>query len=161
MRTSCNNSSTDMEDALRMFTDYLHKRSLRVTEVREVIVRVALERSGHFQVEDLVQDIRAAGHDVSKATVYRAMPLLVDSGIVQPTDVSADRRHFEASFGREHHDHLICNRCRRMVEFSFEAFEMLERAIAAKYDFELIDHRHELIGLCGPCRRAKEHDDAN
>jgi Fur family ferric uptake transcriptional regulator len=150
-----------MEDALRVFTDYLHKRSLRITDVREAIVRAALERSGHFQVEDLVEDIRKAGHEVSKATVYRAMPLLVESGIVQPTDVSADRRHFEATFGREHHDHLICSHCHGVVEFYFEAFEMLQREVAAKYDFVLTDHIHELIGVCGTCRRAQARSDAN
>jgi Fur family ferric uptake transcriptional regulator len=144
-----------MDEALTKFRTFLHRRSLRATDVRDAIVRAVVARAGHFRVEDLVEDVRSEGHDVSAATVYRALPLLVDAGIIQPTEVSRDRRLYETSFGRIHHDHLICRDCRRVVELQFEAFEMLERALAAKYDFELLAHHHELIGICGACRSAK------
>jgi Fur family ferric uptake transcriptional regulator len=76
--------------------------------------------------------------------------------MIEQTEVSGERRFYEAIFGREHHDHLICKRCHRVVEFQFEAFEMLQREVAAKYDFVLVDHFHELIGICAACRRAGE-----
>lgn len=142
-----------VEEALQRFREFLHGRSLRITDVREAIVRAAVTRADHFRVEDLVEDLRRAGMDVSAATVYRALPLLVEASIIEPTELSGSRRYYEAAFGRDHHDHLICRSCHKVVEFQFEAFEMLQREVAAKYDFQLTDHVHELIGICGSCRR--------
>jgi len=155
MRTRRNNGAVaqaTMNEALTSFRDFLHRRSLRVTDVREAIVRAALERPGHFRVEDLVEDLRGLGVEVSAATVYRALPLLIEAKIIEPTEVSGERRFYEAVFGREHHDHLICRSCHKVVEFQFEAFEMLQREVAAKYNFQLIDHFHELIGICASCQ---------
>jgi Fur family ferric uptake transcriptional regulator len=139
--------------ALSNFQAFLQRRSLRVTGVRRAIVEAALEQRHHFQAEDLLSAVRARGHAVSPATVYRALPLLLEAGLIQSTEVSGERRRFEISYGRQHHDHLICRGCNKVVEFHFEAFAMLEREIAKKYGFELLDHVHELIGLCDRCRR--------
>lgn len=147
-----------MHDALDSFRSFLHQRALRATDVREAIVRAAVARPGHFRVEDLVGEVQKAGLNVSAATVYRALPLLVEAGIIQPTEVSGERRFYEAIFGREHHDHLICRECHRVVEFQFEAFEMLEREVAVKYGFSLVAHHHELIGVCPECRAARTPD---
>jgi len=158
MRTRRNKATVadaTMNEAIDSFRTFLHQRSLRATDVREAIVRAALDRRGHFHVEELTADVRAGGFDVSVASVYRALPLLIEAGIIQPTEVSGEKRSYEAVFGREHHDHLICRDCRRVVEFQFEAFEMLQRDVAAKYDFELVDHYHELIGVCADCRARK------
>lgn len=142
--------------AIEQFRGFLRGRALRVTEVREAIVRAVLLRGEHFSVEELVLDLRGQGIDASRATVYRALPLLMEAGIVQPTMLSGDRRSYEAAFGKAHHDHLICSGCGKVVEFHFEAFEMLQRDLAAKYGFRLTAHFHELIGLCGTC----QHDEA-
>lgn len=144
-----------IERALVKLRDVLAKKALRMTTVREAIVRAALARQGHFEVQTLASDLRDKGvHEASVATVYRTMPLLVEAGIVKQTMLSAGESHrYEAAFEREHHDHLVCESCGKMIEFHFEAFEMLQRDLAAKYDFELTGHVHELIGLCGECRR--------
>ena len=144
-----------MQEALESFRDFLHSRRLRMTDVRAAILRAALTRSDHFRVDDLVEELQTDGVEVSAATVYRALPLLVEAGIIEPTEISGDRRFYEVSFGREHHDHLICSGCGAVVEFQFEAFAMLERGIAAKYDFVLTGHFHELIGICATCRKGK------
>jgi Fur family ferric uptake transcriptional regulator len=154
LRNSVAAGDATLHEALDSFRSFLHRRSLRATEVREAIVRAAVSRAGHFRVEDLVEDVRASGRDVSAATVYRALPLLVEAAIIEPTEVSGERRFYEAVFGREHHDHLICRECRQVVEFQFEAFAMLEREVAAKHGFELVAHHHELIGVCANCRSA-------
>jgi len=142
-----------MEAALDKFRVYLRDKALRMTDAREVIVRIALEKQGHFDVDELVLEVNKQGHDASRATVYRMLPLLMEAGIVQPAMISGDRRRYEAAYGQEHHDHLVCSRCGKVVEFHFEAFEMLQRDLAAKYDFELTAHFHELIGVCGDCRK--------
>lgn len=142
-----------MDDALEKFRGFLRDRSLRITEARETVVRIAIEKRGHFDVDELVAEAERRGLVASRATVYRLLPLLMEAGIVQPAVVSGDRRRYEAAFGQEHHDHLICQSCGKVVEFHFEAFEMLQREVAAKYDFELTGHFHELFGLCGACRK--------
>lgn len=158
MRTSRNKpmaSGATVAQALERFRAFLHERSLRVTDVREAIAQAAVARGGHFDIEELVRDVQALGIEASRATVYRALPLLVDAGIIQPTMLSGERRRYEAAFGHEHHDHLVCSRCGKVVEFQFEAFEVLQREIAARYGFELEGHVHELIGVCPDCGRKK------
>lgn len=144
--------------ALDRLRDILQRRALRMTPVREAIVRAALGRKGHFDIEDLVRDLQSEDlQEASTATVYRAIPLMVEAGLVQPTLLSSGERHrYEWSFEREHHDHLVCIECGKVVEFHFEAFEMLQQDLAARYDFELTEHVHELLGRCGSCRKKRK-----
>lgn len=143
--------------ALERFTELLRGKSLKLSKVREAIARAALAYEGHFTVDELVRALQADGvSDAHVATVYRAMPLLVEAGLVQPALVAhGESQHYEATFGRAHHDHLVCRSCGRVVEYESEALEVLQREIAARYEFELVDHIHELRGRCGPCRRAE------
>ena len=143
--------------ALERFREVLHRRSLRMTPVREAIVRAALSYRGHFDVQQLTRLLHQRGvREAAMASVYRALPLLVEAGIVTPTLLSTgDGHHYEATFEREHHDHLVCIDCGKVIEFHFEAFEVLQRDLAERYDFELTGHVHELLGRCGPCRRGR------
>ncbi len=142
-----------MQRAIERFRGFLHERALRATDVREAIVKAALARSGHFDVDELAADLRASG--ISRATVYRAMPLLTEAGILQPTVLIGQQHRYEGSFGREHHDHIVCGRCGAIVEFQFEAFEILQREVAAQHGYRLTAHFHELVGVCAACQ-AKE-----
>lgn len=128
-----------------------------MSKVRESIARAALNYEGHFSVEDLVKLLHENGvGDAHQATVYRALPLMVEAGLIQPALVSkADGQRYEASFEREHHDHLVCTSCGRVVEYHSETLEALQREIAQRYGFELDDHVHELRGRCRDCRRAQ------
>ena len=142
--------------ALSRFRDTLRRRGQRYSSVREAIARAALGYDGHFEVNDLLSELRQTGiEEAHLATVYRTLPLLVEAGIIQQTLLSSGERHFyEPAFERPHHDHLICVECGKVVEFEFEAFEVLQRDIAKKYGFELTSHVHELLGRCAVCRRA-------
>ncbi len=140
------------ERALDRFGRFLAERSLRLTAARAAIVEAAMERRGHFPIEDLVSDLRRRGIRGSKATVYRTLPLLTEAGIIQQAVISGDIRKYETAFGREHHDHLVCRGCGSVVEFEFEAFEILQREIAARHGFSLDGHLHELWGRCRDCQ---------
>ncbi len=133
----------------------LRERSLKMSKVRESIARTALSYEGHFSVDDLIGVLHQRGvRDAHMATVYRAVPLLIDAGLIQPALVSkSDGQHYEAAFEREHHDHLVCTICSRVVEYQSETLEALQREIAKRYDFELDDHVHEMRGRCKDCRR--------
>lgn len=147
-----------LERAIQQLREYNRSKGLRNSTVRETVARTAMRRRGHFSVDDLVADIRAhTNTDIHAATVYRIMPLLVDAGLLRVTLVSAgDGALYERAFEREHHDHLICTGCDAVVEFHFEAIEVLQRDLAERFGFTLTSHIHELHGLCGKCR-AQDH----
>jgi Fur family ferric uptake transcriptional regulator len=69
--------------------------------------------------------------------------------------VVADSKSYETTFGREHHDHLLCGRCGKVVEFEFEAFEILQREVASRHGYRLESHYHELVGTCPDCLAAE------
>lgn len=141
-----------VERALDRLRDAVRRRGLRSSTVRESIARAALTRQGHFSVDELIRDLRASEGDVHTATVYRVLPLLVEEGLLQTTLISAgDGARYERAFEREHHDHLICSRCGKVVEFVLEDIEELQRAIAKKFGFRLTGHVHELVGTCKEC----------
>jgi len=141
---------------LERFRSVLHGQSLKLSKVRESIARTALTYEGHFSVDELVQVLHENGvQEAHQATVYRAVPLMVEAGLIQPALVSkADGQRYEASFEREHHDHLVCTSCGRVVEYHSEAMEALQREIAQRYEFEIDDHVHEIRGRCKSCRRS-------
>lgn len=139
------------QQALEKFERFLHKKSLRLTEARAAIVEAALARQGHYPLDELIADLKQRGIRGSKATVYRTLPLLAEAGILEPAVLAGESRSYETTFGREHHDHLICSQCGKVVEFEFEAFEILQREVATKYGFRLDAHHHELIGTCPDC----------
>jgi len=147
-----------LPSAVERFRKVLQRKSLRWTREREAIMKVVLAREGHFEVPDLVAALRKEGVDASRATVYRALPLLIEAGLIHPTVLSGERHRYEATFGHRHHDHLICSQCDKVVEFRFEAFEILQREVAAKHGFDLTDHFHELIGICSNCKGKKSAD---
>ncbi len=137
--------------ALERFERFLSSRALRLTSARAAIIEAVVAREGHFPIEDLVADLKRRGIRGSKATVYRTLPLLTAAGILQPAVISGDATRYEASFGKVHHDHLVCSGCGKVVEFEFEAFEILQREVAVRHGFQLEGHLHQLVGRCADC----------
>ncbi len=148
-----------LEGALDKFERFLHLKDLRLTDARAAIVEAAMARKGHYPIDELIADLKARGIRGSKATVYRTLPLLAEAGILQPAIVVADSKSYETTFGRGHHDHLLCGRCGKVIEFEFEAFEILQREVASKHGYRLESHYHELVGTCPDCLAAEPHAD--
>jgi Fur family ferric uptake transcriptional regulator len=138
--------------ALGRLEAVLATHGLRLTTGRRAIVDAILGRQGHFAIEELVEDLRARGLAASKATVYRALPLLTEAGIVQPAVVTGDEKSYERAAGRKHHDHLVCKGCGAVVEFEYDAIEILQREVAARHGFTLEGHMLQLLGRCPACR---------
>ncbi len=138
-------------EALERFEKFLEQKDLRLTEARAANDEAELARTGHYPIEELIADLKQRGIRGSKATVYRTLPLLAEAGIRQPAILAGDAKSYETTFGQEHHDHLICSRCHKVIEFGFEAFEILQREVAGKYGFRLEGHHHELVGTCPDC----------
>ncbi len=143
--------------ALEKLREVVRARGLKASATRDAVARAALARNGHFFVEELVRELKDRQVvDAHPATVYRVLPLLVDAGLLQPTLMSTgEGMCYERAFEREHHDHLICTTCGQVVEFQFEAIEVLQRDVAERFGFRLTGHIHELLGTCKECDEAE------
>ena len=122
------------------------ERGLRITEQRRVIARVLSESEDHPDVEQLHR--RAADIDpkISIATVYRTVRLFEEAGILDRHDFGDGRARYEAA-PEAHHDHLIDVESGKVIEFVDPELEALQRQIAVKLGYRLVDHRMELYGV--------------
>jgi Fur family ferric uptake transcriptional regulator len=123
------------------------KAGLKMTEQRRTIAKVLSDASDHPDVEEL--HIRAVAIDpnISIATVYRTMRLFEEKGIVAKHDFFGDGRSRYEEAGLEHHDHLICMKSGKVIEFYSKEIEALQEKIARELGYRLIDHRLELVGV--------------
>jgi Fur family ferric uptake transcriptional regulator len=122
------------------------ERGLRITEQRRIIARVLSESEDHPDVEQLHRRASAIDPKISIATVYRTVRLFEDAGILDRHDFGDGRARYEAT-PEAHHDHLIDVETGRVVEFVDPELEALQRQIAERLGFRLVDHRMELYGV--------------
>ena len=132
---------------------YMTEHGLKSTRQRSLIIDTFFEMPGHLSVEDLWTKVRALDPKVSVATVYRTMKLLNECGLAHARNFGDGQTRYEAAIGRHHHDHLICTRCGKIVEFENERIEQLQDAVARKHGFTVTSHKMELYGLCRNCQR--------
>jgi Fur family transcriptional regulator, ferric uptake regulator len=121
-------------------------KGLRITEQRRVIARVLGEAEDHPDVETLHERAVAVDPKISIATVYRTVRLFEEAGILERHEFGDGRSRYEAA-SDAHHDHLIDVETGQVIEFVDEELEMLQRRIAEKLGYRLVDHRMELYGV--------------
>jgi Fur family ferric uptake transcriptional regulator len=122
------------------------EKGLRITEQRRVIARVLSEAEDHPDVEEVHVRSSAIDPGISIATVYRTVRLFEEAGILERHDFGDGRSRYEAA-AETHHDHLIDVETGRVIEFVDEEVEALQKRIAEKLGFRLVDHRMELYGV--------------
>ena len=121
-------------------------KGLRITEQRRVIARVIGESEDHPDVETLHARAAAIDSGISIATVYRTVRLFEEAGILDRHDFGDGRSRYEAA-PEAHHDHLIDVETGNVIEFVDPELELLQKQIAEKLGFRLVDHRMELYGV--------------
>lgn len=126
---------------------------MRMTEQRRVIARVLAEAVDHPDVEELYRRCAAVDDKISISTVYRTVKLFEDAGIIERHDFREGRARYE-TMRDSHHDHLINLRDGTVVEFTSEEIEILQKEIARKLGYTLVDHRLELY--CVPIDEKKD-----
>lgn len=122
------------------------EKGLRITEQRRVIAKVLSEAEDHPDVEALYERASAIDSGISIATVYRTVRLFEEAGILERHDFGDGRSRYEAA-PDVHHDHLIDVESGKVIEFVDAELEALQRKIAERLGFRLIDHRMELYGV--------------
>ncbi|MFW2830573.1 Fur family transcriptional regulator [Sphingomonas sp. ID0503] len=122
------------------------EKGLRITEQRRVIAKVLSEAQDHPDVEALHERAAEIDPGISIATVYRTVRLFEEAGILERHEFGDGRSRYEAA-AEEHHDHLIDVETGKVIEFTDPELEELQRKIAEKLGFRLVDHRMELYGV--------------
>lgn len=137
---------------LEEFRRYLREHSLPVTTQREQVAEVVLESAGHLSVDDIEQRLREQHLHIGKATVYRTLDILARSGMITERDFGEGFRRYERVPGHPHHEHLICVRCGKVIEFTNDRLERLKALVAEEYGFLHHHHRLEIYGVCRECQ---------
>lgn len=140
-------------EAIETFRRYLETRGLRLTRDRRTIIAEVFATHDHFSMDDLFVALRLKGERLSKTTLYRNLPLLEESGLVRRVSDDSPNGRFEHVLGHPHHDHLICLRCGRQIEFSSDRIEKAQDEVCRQFGFEPVRHRLGIWGYCRDCRR--------
>lgn len=141
--------------ALLQLKEYVRSQGLKWTRQRELIASLFLKRRTHLSAEKLYDGVRKKNPKIGYSTVYRTLKLIVDSGLASERRFGAGETLFEPVAEDEDHDHLICMKCGRIIEFENAKIEGLQKEVARSKDFEIREHRLVLYGYCSKCRQRK------
>jgi Fur family transcriptional regulator, ferric uptake regulator len=140
---------TQRSGAQKKFLEFLASKNLRLTAQRHAIIQTVFSTEEHFTAEQLLEWSRARDRSVSRATVYRTLPLLTESGLVREVDFGKDHKIYDPNYAEHpNHNHLICQDCNKIVEFESEKIAKLEDEISHQLGFSLQTHRLQITGTC-------------
>ena len=121
------------------------EKGVKLTEQRRLIAKVMSESGNHPNVDELHKKVNKFDSKISIATVYRTVKLFEEAGIVEKHDFKGNKARYEQA-PEEHHDHLIDINSGEITEFVNEEIEKLQKEVAEKLGYKLVDHRLELYG---------------
>lgn len=137
--------------AKNTFKEFLLTRGLKSTRQRELILEEFLRSGSHLSTEDLYLRLRRKTPGIGYATVHRSLKLFAECGIAEQRNFGDGQARYEVSDHDEHHDHLICLECGKIVEFEDPRIEALQVEVAGEHGFSIKRHRLELYGCCSDC----------
>lgn len=141
-----------MDKKLASVREFLRAHDFKLTNQRLKIVEIIFAHPDHFTADDLYDLIRARGENVSKATVYRTLSLLCEGGIIEGHDFGRGPLHYEAKLGARHHDHLICTKCSKVMEFRLPELDAMQERLGRNRGFTVESRSLRLFGVCRNCR---------
>ena len=148
-----------MEEVVRnQIREFLASKGLRKTTQRDAIIEAAFSTDRHYTADELLDMARGIDRTVSRATVYRTLPILVESGLLRELDLGQGRKVYDPNF--VDHPHLICLDCQTILEFEDLNMELLENCMAKRMGFTpaikqvRIEARCDELKLKGVCRKS-------
>jgi Fur family ferric uptake transcriptional regulator len=147
-----------MKNPRSIFEEYIAAKNLKMTPQRKLILDAFLEAGDHFSVDEFYSRLKKLDKSIGQATVYRTMKLLEEAGLARRLDYDPRTARYEQSDLTSHHDHLVCDRCGKVVEFESPRIEELQEILAKEKGFQLTGHRMYLFGICPECRKAGSGD---
>lgn len=133
------------------FAKLLESKGLKYTQERQKLLEEVLEMRRHFDADGLYETIKKKGVRISRDTVYRTMPLLLECGVIQKSVGDGRRDYFERTSIKGHHDHMVCIQCGAVIEFKSDDIEKIQEKVCEELGFKLIFHDHRLFGYCRLC----------
>ena len=138
-----------------IFRRFLKRQGLKFTTERAWILDAVLAKEGVFEADQLLTEMRQAGHRVSKPTIYRTLKHLVDAGIITEVLLDSRQTHYELSFGRQPKGHLVCLETNTIVEFPTPELLDLRDRICREHGFEPISHRFVIYAISPEAQRSE------
>jgi len=140
-----------MQAEAELFERYLKRHGYNWTAERKAVAGLVFSLHEHFTAEELAALLRSSKRPVSRASVYRTLNLLVESGLVRRFELGGQTTCYEHVFGHNHHDHLICLRCGRVTPLEDPALERAQEEACCRSGFIPEYHYLEIYGVCSAC----------
>jgi len=137
---------------LEVLENYISKNNLKITSQRRVVLKTFLDSEKHVSVEELYNAISKTESKIGLATVYRTLALLTKSGLASEMDFGDGQKRYEHCYMHEHHDHMLCTECGKIIEFNHPLIEKFQEEVATQNGFTITSHKLDLIGICGDCK---------
>ncbi len=142
-----------MSKELQIFHEFLQKKGLKLTKPREIILEEVFHTNKHFNVDELYDQIRRKYENVSRATVYRTIPLLIEANLIKNALRCAAKDHYEHIYGSSNHFHLVCKKCGKIIEEDLKEVEEVLQKYAKLHNFKIEEFNIGANGYCSDCRK--------
>jgi Fur family ferric uptake transcriptional regulator len=130
-----------------IFRRFLKRQGLKFTPERATILHSVLGKADVFEAEQLLFEMRSAGHRVSKATIYRTLKHLLDAGIITEVLIDSKQAHYQLSFGRETQGHLVCVETGRIIEFTAPELTKVRDRVCQEHGYDPVSYRFVVYGV--------------
>lgn len=136
-----------------VFLDHIQRLGLRRTAQRDLIMEIFLRTEEHMTIEDLHWLVHKQDTSVGHTTVYRTLKLLTEAGLAREVRFGDNKTYYEHHYNHEHHDHMICTECGKVIEFFSPEIESLQDKAADSFGFRPTHHSLRLWGICSECQK--------